>query len=103
MITVIAAIETKSGNCGALLAAFKELVPQVLAEKGCIEYAPMIDLETSLPGQPPPRENVVTMIEKWESIEALQAHLMSPHMLAFRKATESLRLDLKLQLFVPGL
>ena len=102
MIAVIATIETSAGNRGALLAAFKDLVPRVLAEKGCIEYGPMIDSATDLTGQPP-RENVVTMIEKWASIEALTAHLASPHMLAFRKATESLRLEIKLQILAPGL
>jgi quinol monooxygenase YgiN len=103
MIAVIATIETAAGNRGALLAAFKELVPRVLAEKGCIEYVPMVDFTKSLPGQPPPRENVVTMLEKWESTDALKAHLASPHMIAFRKATESLRLELKLQILEPGL
>jgi quinol monooxygenase YgiN len=102
MIAVIATIETGAGNRGALLAAFKELVPRVLAEKGCLEYGPMIDLSTNITDRPP-RENVVTMIEKWASVEALQAHLASPHMIAFRKATESLRLELKLQILEPGL
>jgi quinol monooxygenase YgiN len=102
MIAVIATIEAAPGNRGALLAAFKELTPRVLAEKGCIEYAPMIDVATKLTGQPP-RENVVTMIEKWASVEALEAHLASPHMTAFRTATESLRLQLKLQVLEPGL
>jgi quinol monooxygenase YgiN len=100
MVAVIATIETKPGSREALLAIFKDLVPKVLAEKGCIEYTPMIDLETSLTGQP--RGDVVTMIEKWEDVAALEAHLMTPHMLEFRKATESLRLDLKLQVLVPG-
>jgi quinol monooxygenase YgiN len=102
MISVIATIETKPGNRGALLEVFKKLVPKVLAEKGCIEYAPMIDFETNLTGQPP-RENVVTMIEKWENIAALEAHLMAPHMVAFRKEAESLRVNLKLQVLAPGL
>ena len=102
MIAVIATIETSPGNRGALLAAFKDLAPRVVAEKGCIEYVPMVDFQTNLTGQPP-RENVVTMIEKWESVAALEAHLISPHMLAFRKATESLRLEIKLQILAPGL
>jgi quinol monooxygenase YgiN len=102
MIVVIATIETTAGNRDALLAVFKNLVPLVLAEEGCIEYAPMIDVATPLTGQPP-RENVVTMVEKWASLEALQAHLASPHMAAFRKASESLRLQLNLQILEPGL
>ncbi|MCC6124728.1 MAG: antibiotic biosynthesis monooxygenase [Pirellulales bacterium] len=102
MIAVVATIETKPGRRAALLEVFEKLTPQVLAEQGCIEYAPMIDFAVSLPGQPPPRENAVTVLEKWESIEALEAHLMTPHMIAFRKATESLRAETKLQLLVTG-
>jgi quinol monooxygenase YgiN len=102
MIAVIATIETKPGGRAALLEVFKELVPKVLAEKGCLGYGPFIDAETSMPGLPPPRENVVTMIEKWESVAALEAHLKTPHMLAFRKDTEPLRLNLKLQILAPG-
>ena len=71
MIAVIATIETGAGNREALLAAFKELVPRVLAEKGCLEYVPMIDAATNLTDLPP-RKNVVTMIEKWASIEAFR-------------------------------
>jgi quinol monooxygenase YgiN len=102
MITVIATIEAAPGNRAALLAAFKELVPRVLAEKGCIEYCPMIEVETKFTGQPP-RENVVTMVEKWASLEALEAHLAAPHMTAFRSATEAMRLQLTLQILEPGL
>jgi quinol monooxygenase YgiN len=100
MIAVIATIETTAVSRAALLSAIEELVPKVLAEEGCLDYGPHVDLETSLAGQPP-RGNVVTMIEKWESIEALEAHLKTPHMLAFRKATESLRLKLTLQILAP--
>jgi quinol monooxygenase YgiN len=100
MIAVIATIETKPGTREALLEAFKELTPKVLAEDGCLEYGPFVDLETNLTAKP--RENAVTMIEKWASVEALEAHLMSPHMNDFRKTTESLRLDIKLQILAPG-
>jgi quinol monooxygenase YgiN len=102
MIAVVATIETKPGCRAALVEVFKKLAPQVLAEQGCLEYAAMVDFAVSLPGQPPPRENAVTVLEKWESLDALEAHLMTPHMTAFRKETESLRADTKLQLFAPG-
>ena len=102
MIVVIATIQTKSGSRKPLLDVIRELVPKVRAEKGCIEYGPMIDVETDLTGKPP-RENVVTMVEKWENVAALEAHLVTPHMHEFRKATELMRLDLKLQVLAPGL
>ena len=102
MICVIASIETVDGGRGKLLAAFKELAPKVLAEKGCIEYTPMTDLATSLSSQKPVRDNMVTLIEKWEDLEALETHLMAPHMIAFRRATEDLRVNIELQVLEPG-
>ena len=59
-------------------------MPQVLAEHGCIEYGPTIDVETNIGAQISTRPNVVTVVEKWESLDALKAHLVAPHMMAYR-------------------
>ena len=98
MICVIATIETAPGHRNDLLAVFEKLVPQVRAETGCIEYTPMIDVDCDLA---PVRPNVVTVVEKWESLTVLQAHLTSPHMAEFRKQTANLRLNLSLQIVEP--
>jgi quinol monooxygenase YgiN len=97
MICVIAAIETHPGRRGDLLAAFRQLVPQVLAEPGCLEYAPMIDVPSGISAQPPVRDNVVTVVEKWESLAALDAHLKTPHMAQFGRQIESLCQGFRLQ------
>jgi quinol monooxygenase YgiN len=75
---------------------FKSNVPNVLAEKGCIEYTPMIDIPTGLPPQEL-NNNVVTVIEKWDSLDDLQAHLSAPHMIEFREKEKDLvdRVSLK--------
>jgi quinol monooxygenase YgiN len=99
MICVIATIETAPGRRDDLLAVFKTLVPQVLAEQGCIEYGPTIDVACELAQS---RPNVVTMVEKWESIAALQAHLATPHMADFRRQTADMRLSLSLQVLEPA-
>ena len=99
MIGVIATIETAAGRRDELLAVFQKLVPQVLAEKGCIEYAPTIDLACDLATV---RPNVVTMVEKWENLAALQAHLATPHMAEFREQTADMRLNLSLQVLQPA-
>lgn len=91
MICVIATIELKEGCRDGFLAVFRELVPKVLAEEGCVEYVPMIDVPTELPGQPPVDENVVTVVEKWSSVAALEQHLMAPHMGEFREQTQPMR------------
>ena len=90
MVHVVATITLAAGKREAFLKEFKALVPAVLAEQGCIEYGPTIDLATSVPVQPPVREDVVTVIEKWENVPALEAHLVAPHMLAYRAKVKDL-------------
>jgi quinol monooxygenase YgiN len=43
---------------------------------------PTVDAQTGLPAQDLDA-NLVTIIEKWESVEDLKAHLSAPHMLAY--------------------
>jgi quinol monooxygenase YgiN len=83
MINVIASISVKAGKVPEFLEIFKTNIPKVRAEKGCIEYFPAIDIDSKLPPQAFDK-NVVTIIEKWESLEALRNHLKAPHMLAYR-------------------
>ena len=90
MIRVIAEIELAEGRRDDFLSVFAQLVPKVLEEDGCLEYGPMVDLATSISAQPPARDNVVTVVERWESIEALEAHLIAPHMLDYRKAAHEM-------------
>ena len=97
MISVIATIEIREGRRGDFLAAFKEIVPEVRAEEGCIEYGAWVDLPTNIEIHPDERKDVVVCIEKWESIEALEAHLIAPHMVEFRKAIEELRVGIALE------
>ncbi|MFZ5828988.1 MAG: putative quinol monooxygenase [Planctomycetota bacterium] len=100
MIHVIAAIDVVPGRLDEFLQIFHQLVPKVREEEGCLEYGPAMDLSTSIPGQQT-RENTVTIIEKWSSIEALEKHLMAPHMGEFRRATEGIRVGLSLQILKP--
>lgn len=102
MIRVIATIELAEGRRDDFLAIFRELGPKVRAEAGCREYAAWIDMPTILGSQPPARESVVTILEKWESVEALETHLMAPHMQEFRKATETMRRGIQLRLLEPA-
>lgn len=84
MIHVIATIEVVDGNRDALLAEFKSLAPLVRAETGCIEYGAAVDAQTDIEVQIAERPNVVTVVEKWESVDALKAHLAVQHMVDFR-------------------
>ena len=89
MISVIASIYVKEGQLGKFIELFKSNMPAVLEEKGCIEYIPTVDMPTGLPPQEL-NKNVVTIIEKWSSIEDLNAHLSSPHMLEYKEKTNDL-------------
>jgi len=89
MINVIASIEVKKGRVSEFLEIFKKNIPNVLKEKGCVEYLPTIDVPTGLPPQEL-NENIVTIIEKWDSTEALQTHLSTPHMIAYGREVKNL-------------
>jgi quinol monooxygenase YgiN len=84
MINVIASIHIKEGRLSEFVEIFKSNIPNVLEEKGCIEYVPTIDVPSGLPSQEL-NNHVVTIIEKWGSLEDLQAHLSTPHMLAYKE------------------
>jgi len=101
MIFVIATAEVKPGKRDAFLAEFRKNVPNVLVEKGCIEYGPTVDAKTDIKAQIPRRDNVVTIVEKWESLQALQAHLGAPHMAAYRERVKDYVVGVTLQILEP--
>ena len=89
MIHVIASIKIKPGKQDEFIEIFTTNIPKVLEEKGCIEYYPTIDVETGLPPQVMD-ETMVTIIEKWDSVEDLGNHLKTNHMAEYRKATKDM-------------
>ena len=89
MIHVIASVRVKSGKRDEFIDLFKSNLPKVRAEQGCIRYLPAIDFASGLPPQALD-ENVVTIIETWETMEALQNHLGTPHMAAFFEKEKTL-------------
>jgi len=89
MINVIASIHIKEGRLSEFIKIFKSNIPNVLKEKGCIEYMQTVDVPIGLPPQEL-NNNVVTIIEKWDSIEDLQVHLLAPHMLVYKENVKNL-------------
>lgn len=102
MIYVIATIEIAAGKRDEFVKAFRANVPHVLAEEGCLEYEPAVDLATEIPAQPNLRSDVVTVVEKWESLAALQAHLVAPHMVSFRERVKDLVKGISIQVLEPA-
>jgi quinol monooxygenase YgiN len=96
MIYVIASIHIKEGHVADFIDIFKSNIPQVLAEDGCVEYAPTVDLPAGLPPQALDA-NVVTIIEKWRSLEDLKRHLVAPHMLTYHEKVKDLVQNLSLK------
>lgn len=94
MISVIASVRVKPGKLSELLEIFKANVITVREEKGCIEYFLAVDGGvTGLPQQQLD-ENVVTIIEKWESLEVLRQHATAPYMHAFQEKVKDLMEDM---------
>jgi quinol monooxygenase YgiN len=79
MISVIASVRVKAGKVPEFLKMFNANVPEIRQKKGCREYFPAVDVQTDIPMQSLD-EHVITIIEKWESLEDLRHHLMSPQM-----------------------
>ena len=95
MIDVIASIRVKDGFRDDFIKKFKINLPAVLKEKGCIDYYPATDVESGLSTQKMDSTAVI-VIEKWESIEALEAHAQAPHMTSFRKTVEDIIEDISI-------
>lgn len=101
MIHVIATIELHADRRDDFLREFRQIMPAVLAEEGCLEYGPTVDVETNIPAQGGSRPNVVTIVEKWESLESLERHLIAPHMVAYRPKVREMIASSRLQILEP--
>jgi quinol monooxygenase YgiN len=102
MIVVLATIELHPGQREAFLHEFRQIVPKVLAETGCIEYFPAVDVSSGIAAQASPRDDVVVVVEKWESVPALEAHLIAPHMMEYRLKVKPLVQGTSLQILEPA-
>ncbi len=83
MIHVIAIITAKPGQREAILAAVRDNLAAVRAEKGCIEYGPAIDADGIGAFQTKAGSDTFFVIEKWQDADALKAHAAAPHMAAY--------------------
>jgi quinol monooxygenase YgiN len=96
MISVIASIRIKADRLSQFIEIVKANVPEVRKEKGCIEYTPAVDIDSGLPVQKFDK-SVVTIVEKWDSVDALRAHLKTPHMLAYREKVKDIVEELSIK------
>ena len=102
MVYVIATVELTPGGKDKYLSELKRVMPMVHKEKGCLEYGPTVDVPTGIPIQVPRRDNVVTLIERWESVDALKLHLTQPHFLEYRERVKDVMKSVSIQVLTPA-
>lgn len=67
------------------------VVPTVRAEDGCRLYTLLRDASTDWDKPMRFGERTMWMLEKWDSVDALKAHLETPHMKAFGPTVRPMR------------
>lgn len=102
MVHVIAVITAKPGKRATILEAFRANVPNVRAEKGCIEYGAAIDADPALPIQTKYGPDTFLVIERWESMDALKAHASAPHMAVYAGRTRDLIASRAIHVLTPS-
>jgi quinol monooxygenase YgiN len=101
MIYVISTIALKEGRREDYLQQLCAILPIIHAEEGCFEYCPTIDIDTGSRFQKTCRPDIVIIQEKWESLNALKRHGLSPHMTDFRHRVKPLVQSMELQVLSP--
>jgi quinol monooxygenase YgiN len=77
MIVVNAVVKTTPEDIVALKSAISVMETASRAESGCDDYTFSVELNDA---------NTLRITEKWHSVEALKAHMKTPHMAEFQKA-----------------
>jgi quinol monooxygenase YgiN len=77
MIVVNAVVKTTEEDIVALQGAIGRMEVASRAEPGCEDYTFSVELSDP---------SALRITEKWHSVEALHAHMKTPHMAEFQKA-----------------
>lgn len=104
MLTIIAEIRVHEGqqHKTKVIHAFEKITPTVLAEQGCHGYELLVDADLNVNFQAKD-DNVITMLEYWESIEHLNAHMQTAHMQAYQAEVKDDVIDVKIRILEKGL
>ena len=93
MIHVIVTATIKPGCLDEYLSIARQLGLLVNKEPGCIRYVYTTDTNSPLSIQDEINNDQVTLIEEWESIDALKVHLTAPHLKEFGNQMAPLRIS----------
>jgi quinol monooxygenase YgiN len=102
MIHVVAVITAKPGMRDSILQAFRDNVPAVKAEPGCIEYGAAVDFEDGPKFQTKYGPDTLLVIEKWAGMDALKAHAAAPHMAAYAARTKDMIVSRQIHILSPA-
>jgi quinol monooxygenase YgiN len=102
MIHVVAVITAKPGMRESILQAFRANIPAVRAEQGCIEYGAAVDVADGPKSQTKYGPDTFLAIEKWENIDALNAHAAAPHMAAYAAKTKDMIASRVIHILTPA-
>lgn len=102
MIHVIATLQLKPNSRERVLRELEAVSAEVRREDGCLEYGAAVDIESGQARQIPMRLDVITVIERWRDLPALQAHSVAPHMQAFRQRIGDAVISTTLQVLSPA-
>ncbi len=84
MIVIAGHLSVAPHKYDEFAAACKEITARTLEEEGCLFYEFWSDLD---------RSGRFSVVEAWASEEAFQAHITSPHLVAFREKRNAIGMD----------
>ncbi|HCX62357.1 putative quinol monooxygenase [Sedimentibacter sp.] len=90
MIKVVAKGTYFDGRAEEAIELYRELVLETRREDGCISYSLFRDVKNA---------SILTMIEEWESKEALDAHMKTEHFTRIVPIISKLRIDSELNIY----
>jgi quinol monooxygenase YgiN len=102
MIQVLAIITAKPGMRDRILEAYRANVETVRAEAGCVAYEAVVDVRDGADAFAKFGPDSFVVVEKWASIEALQAHAVAPHMKAYASKVKDLTASRAIHVLQPA-
>jgi quinol monooxygenase YgiN len=101
MLNVVVTMMIKDGHMKDFLAVCADVRPKVLQERGCLAYDYYRDAPWPDAAGKQAEPNRLTLLERWESAAALQAHLETPHMKDFASRIKDLRASVEVRVVEP--
>lgn len=103
MLTIIAEIyaHPNGSHKEQIIQAFKKITPTVLQEQGCHDYQLLVDANVDVNYQTRDADLIV-MLEKWESIAHLNAHLDTEHMQKYQLEVKDHVAEIKIRILAHG-